>query len=152
MPMMLMPTIRAPLLLLHIEDDPDDVYLIGSALTQAGVEIPIHVMTSGMQAMDYLMGKEPYHNRDEHPLPNLILLDLNLPYMSGHEFLRWLRDQPGLRRIPVVVLTSSNAELDMETAYDAGANAYLVKPLAYAELKAMLKDLRAFWLTWNQPN
>jgi CheY-like chemotaxis protein len=137
-------------LLLHVEDDPDDALLIGRALRRAGVENPVHVVENGEQAVRYMLGQQPFEQRSGQPLPGLILLDLNTPLMTGHEFLQWLRSQPLLRRIPVVVLTSSSAERDIIAAYDAGANAYLVKPLDQADLVAMLRDLQSFWFNWNQ--
>lgn len=138
-------------LLLHIEDDEDDALLIGRALLSAGIEIPVRVLPNGEEAAQYLLGDPPFGARLEHPLPSLILLDLNTPLMNGHEFLRWLRQQPGLSRIPVIVLTSSSAESDISAAYDAGANAYLVKPLGHAEMVTMLQDTHGFWFKWNNP-
>lgn len=137
-------------LLLHVEDDQDDALLIGRALTLAGVESPVQVVENGEQAVQYLLGSPPFEQRAEHPLPGLILLDLNTPGMNGHEFLRWLREQPRFKRIPVVVLTSSSAESDVASAYDAGANAYLVKPLGHREMTDTLRDLGSFWFTRNR--
>lgn len=134
-----------PNLLLHVEDDPDDALLIGRALERAGVTAAVRVVENGEQAIEYLL-----RGRKDKPLPGLILLDLNTPLMNGHEFLRWLRKQPGLCRIPVIVLTSSSAQTDIGAAYDAGTNAYLVKPLGHTEMVEMLRDAHAFWFTWNR--
>lgn len=132
-----------------MEDDSDDALLIGRALTLAGVEVPVRVVEDGEEAVQYLQGCPPFEQRAEHPLPGLILLDLNTPRLNGHEFLKWLREQPQLRRIPVVVLTSSSAERDVVSAYEAGANAFLVKPLGHREMTEMLRDMAGFWFQWN---
>jgi CheY-like chemotaxis protein len=104
----------------------------------------------GNAAKDYLAGNGPFANRRSHPLPGLVLLDLNLPYWSGFEVLEWIRQQPQLRRLPVVIFTSSSRPDDIARAYDAGANAYLVKPNALGELLALALALRDFWLIHNR--
>ena len=111
------------------------------------------VTKDGKAAKDYLAGNPPFEDRQLHPLPRLMLLDLNLPYWSGFEVLEWLRQQPQLRRLPVVIFTSSNRPDDIARAYDAGANAYLVKPNALADLSSLVLALRDFWLIHNRlPN
>jgi CheY-like chemotaxis protein len=137
-------------LLLHIEDDTDDAMLIGLALQKAGLQAEVRVVQNGEQAVSYLLGRPPFAELSDRRLPGLILLDLNTPVMNGHQFLQWLQLQKTLMRIPVVVLTSSAAEADIDAAYDAGANAFLTKPLDHAELTRMLADLQSFWFGWNR--
>ena len=104
----------------------------------------------GKQAKEYLAGNGPFSDRRQHPLPGLLLLDLNLPYWSGLEVLGWIRQQPRLRWLPVVIFTSSRRPDDIVKAYDAGANGYLVKPNSLADLTTMVQSLRDFWLLQNQ--
>jgi CheY-like chemotaxis protein len=136
--------------ILLVEDDPNDVLLIQRAFRKAGIACPLHVVSDGDSAVSYLSGQDPYANRQEAPLPTLILLDLKLPRRSGFEVLSWLRAQPGLKRLPVVVLTSSNELLDVNLAYDLGANSYLVKPVAFDALLQMLKTLNLYWHNINE--
>ena len=103
-------------------------------MQKAGITNPLQTVKDGKLAKDYLAGNEPFDDRQRHPLPGLVLLDLNLPYWSGFEVLEWIRQQPQLRRVPVVIFTSSNRPDDIARAYDAGANGYLVKPNALADL------------------
>jgi CheY-like chemotaxis protein len=139
--------------ILYVEDEETDVMLLQHVLTKAGIHNPVQTVKDGKAAMDYLAGNPPFEDRQLHPLPRLMLLDLNLPYWSGFEVLEWLRQQPQLRRLPVVIFTSSNRPDDIARAYDAGANAYLVKPNALADLSSLVLALRDFWLIHNRlPN
>jgi DNA-binding response OmpR family regulator len=104
----------------------------------------------GEAAVFYLSGEEPYGDRDRYPLPVLILLDLKLPRKSGAEVLEWLREQPELKRLPVVVLTSSKEYADINHVYDLGANAYMVKPVAFDNLVEIVKTLNMHWLILNE--
>lgn len=134
---------------LYVEDEETDVMLLQHVFAKVGVQNPLVTAKDGKQAMDYLAGNAPFADRSRHPLPGLVLLDLNLPYWSGVEVLRWIRQQPQLRRLPVVVFTSSNRPDDIAHAYDAGANGYLVKPNALADLTSLVLALRDFWLSHN---
>jgi CheY-like chemotaxis protein len=139
--------------ILYVEDEEADVELLQHVLGKVGVHNPLHTVKDGKLATDYLAGKEPFDDRQRHPLPGLVLLDLNLPYWSGFEVLEWIRRQPQLRRVPVVILSSSNRPDDIARAYDAGANGYLVKPNALGELTSLVLALRDFWLLHNRfPN
>lgn len=135
---------------LLVEDDLNDVLLVKRAFGKAGVGAPIRVVNDGQAAMDYLAGRGGYADRTTHPLPSLVLLDLKLPRKSGHEVLEWLRAQPALNRVPVVVLTSSRESIDVNRAYDLGANSYLVKPVAFADLLKMAHTLDLYWLQLNE--
>ena len=110
--------------ILYVEDEDADVVLLQYVLGKVGIHNPLQTVKDGRLAKDYLAGKEPFEDRRRHPLPSLVLLDLNLPYWSGFEVLKWIRQQPQLRRLPVVVLSSSNRPDDIARAYDAGANGY----------------------------
>ena len=143
-----MPIKRHTILL--VEDDPNDILLIRRAFRKANLANPLQVVRNGEEAIAYLARQEPYANQGGYSLPVLILLDLKLPRKSGFEVLEWLRDQPGLRRLPVVVLTSSAETLDINRAYDLGANSYLVKPVAFDALLQMVKTLGLYWLILNE--
>ena len=100
--------------------------------------------------MAYLAGEGPFADRQRHPFPVLVLLDLKLPRRSGLEVLEWIRAQTGLKRLPVVVLTSSKEATDVNRAYDLGANSYLVKPVGFDSLLELVKSLEVYWLILNQ--
>jgi len=136
--------------ILHVEDDPNDVLLIARALRKAESSAQVQVVTDGEQAVNYLSGTNAFSQRDQFPVPSLILLDLKLPRKSGIEVLEWIRAQPGLKRIPVVMLTSSKQPIDINRAYDLGVNAYLVKPVNFDALVQMMKTLDSFWLGMNE--
>ncbi|NEP17658.1 MAG: response regulator [Leptolyngbya sp. SIO4C1] len=136
--------------LLLVEDDSNDILLIQRAFRRANLTIPISIVKDGDEAIDYLLGHGQYANRASHAMPSLILLDLKLPRRSGLEVLEWLRAQPVLRRIPVVVLTSSEESEDVNCAYEMGVNSYLVKPVTFDALIAMIEALNGYWLTVNQ--
>lgn len=137
--------------ILHVEDDPNDVLLVARAFRKAEVLAQIHVVNDGEQAVHYLNGSSSLATRDQFPLPLLVLLDLKLPRKSGIEVLEWVRSHPRLKRIPVVMLTSSRQPIDINRAYDLGVNAYLVKPVNFDALVEMLKTVGSFWLRVNEP-
>lgn len=136
--------------ILLVEDDPDDVVLISRALRNAKIANPVHEVADGDEAIAYLSGADRFADRNSHPLPVLVLLDLKLPRRDGFEVLRWIRAQPGLRRLPVVVLTSSRETVDVNRAYDEGANAYLVKPVTFDALLELVRGVDAFWLVLSE--
>jgi CheY-like chemotaxis protein len=136
--------------ILLIEDDPNDQVLIRRAFTKAKLMNPLHMVDDGDAAVDYLAGDGQYADRQLHPLPTLILLDLKLPRRSGLEVLEWLRAQPSCRRTPVVVLTSSEDSADIARAYDLGANSYLVKPVDFDGLLELLRTVGLYWMVMNQ--
>ena len=115
-------------LILLVEDDENDVFFMERAMSKAGFGLPMHVVTNGQEAIDYLSGIEKYGNRDIYPLPACIFLDLKLPFVNGFEVLEWLRAQPHLVSVGVIILTSSPEQRDRERALQLGAKAYLVKP------------------------
>lgn len=135
---------------LLIEDNPDDAELIAYAFKKVGITNPLVVVDDGDRAFDYLSGYSGFADRDRFPIPGLILLDLKLPRRSGFEVLAGIRANEVTRRIPVVVLTSSNQEHDIQRAYDLGANSYLVKPIGRDALLTMVHCLDSFWIKLNQ--
>jgi CheY-like chemotaxis protein len=136
-------------LVLLVEDDPYDAKLIVRAVEKARILNPIQVVADGEAAIGYLGGQPPYDDRTQYPLPVLILLDLKLPKMDGFEVLRWKREHPLLRRIPLVVLTSSSLSADVGKAYDLGADSCLVKPVGTHQLIDLLKTVELYWLVTN---
>ena len=114
--------------ILLAEDDANDVFFLKRALTRAGVQFSLRVVTNGQEALDYLGGADKFSNRAEFPLASLVLLDLKMPFVNGFDVLQWIRSQPSLKHIPVVVLTSSAEDRDRQRAAELGAQAYFVKP------------------------
>ncbi len=129
---------------LVVEDEPGDAFLIQRAFTKANIANPVRIATDGEQAIEYLQGSGAYGDRTKFPLPRVMLLDLKLPRRSGLEVLAWLRAQPGLKRLKVVVLTSSRETRDVNGASDLGVSSYLVKPVEHTRLVELVSSLHAF--------
>lgn len=136
--------------ILLVEDNPKDVFLVQRALRKAEILTPLQVVSDGDAALQYLSGEASYSDRAAYPLPVVVLLDLKLPRRSGAEVLTWIRQQPPLRRLPVVALTSSREYADINRIYDLGANAYIVKPTDFEQLVNVLKTLNLHWITYNE--
>jgi len=134
--------------ILQVEDDPNDVVLLQHAMTKAAVANPIQVVTDGQQAIDYLKGAGKFADREKFPLPCLVLLDLKLPYVMGLNVLKWIRQQPGMALV-VVMLSASGEDADIAAAYRLGANAFLTKPSRASKLEEMAKAIKDFWLINN---
>jgi len=132
------------------DDSEEDGLLIRHAFQKAGIPNPLHIVTSCEEAISYLSGSRGYSNREEHPLPHLLLLDLRMQGLDGFELLRWVRHRPGLETLPIVVLTSSHKALDMNEAYRLGANSFLLKPNDLQGLIELARALDRYWL--NQGN
>lgn len=139
-------TRKNPVVLL-VEDDVFDVQLIQTALRRTPGEIDLVRVDDGDKAVDYLAGKAPFDDREKYPFPVTMLLDIKLPKRSGFEVLLWLRSQGGpIRRLPTLMFTSSKHQVDINLAFERGANAYLTKPDSIRELTSLLGDLKNFWL------
>ena len=139
--------------ILVIEDDSNDVFFLQYSFEAAGITNPMQVVADGQQAINYLAGKGPYADRSRFPLPFLILLDLKLPVKMGLDVLSWIKTQPHLGNLLVIVLTSSSDSEDLEEAYSLGARSYLVKPVSLEKRIAMAKAIKDYWLELNQyPN
>ena len=128
--------------ILLVEDNEDDIFFMQRALEKAGVAGLLQVARNGQQALDYLAGHEAYADRAQFPVPHLVFLDLKLPHVPGFEVLSWMRAQPSLRNIPVVVLTSSPQERDREKAHELGAEGYLIKPPTRETVREATRCLR----------
>jgi CheY-like chemotaxis protein len=131
--------------ILLAEDNDDDVFILRRALKQADVKNPLQVARDGQELMDYLSGAGAFAARRDHPLPFLLLLDLKLPLHNGLEVLEWMRRDPKLVRVTVVVLTSSAEQRDLRNARELGARFYLVKPPKSQTLASMMGLLRSEW-------
>lgn len=136
--------------ILLVEDDPNDVLLVQRAFQRANIANPIRVARNGEDAIAYLEGNGEFSDRREHPLPVVVLLDLKLPRKSGLEVLEWMRSKKLLKRMPVVILTSSSQSSDINKAYDLGVNSYLVKPVTFDALIDLVKNLGLYWLIMNE--
>ena len=136
---------RSPNILL-VEDDPNDALLVTKAFQKTLAGIPLHAVVNGQEAVNYLKGEGLYADRARYPFPDIVLLDLKMPLMNGFDVLRWIRQQPRLKRLPVIVLTGSVQDSDARLAYEVGANSYVIKPTDFNRLLETMKILGSFWL------
>lgn len=137
--------------ILLVEDDPNSVYFFKHVAKKVGITNPLHVAEDGRKALDYLEGVGKFADRNDYPLPGLVILDLKLPRATGFEVLRQMRTHPELRKMIVVMMTSSASDDDIDKSYALGVNAYLVKPLRLEELTATIQAIKDFWLIQNHP-
>jgi CheY-like chemotaxis protein len=128
------------------EDVANDVELLKRSFRRAGMSVTTHVVRDGEECIAYLAGTGKYANREEHPLPDLLLLDLKMPKASGFDVLRWIRARPSLSSLRVVVLTSSERIKDIDMAYELGANSFLTKPLNLTDFANMIEAMLRFWV------
>jgi chemotaxis family two-component system response regulator Rcp1 len=133
-----------PIEILLVEDNPGDVRLTQEALTESKVRNTLHVARDGVEALEFLRGRDGNGGGSK---PDIILLDLNLPRLNGREVLATIKADPDLRRIPVVVLTTSRAEQDILETYDLHANCYIVKPVGLDEFITIVRSVEDFWLS-----
>jgi CheY-like chemotaxis protein len=131
------------------DDDLNDISLLKRAFLRAGIDVALKSVRDGEEVIQYLHGDEPFSNRGEFPVPNLLLLDLKMPRTDGFEVLEWLRHQDGLRRMLVVVLSSSDEPQDIDRAYDLGANSFLRKPDDFSNLIRLSQMLHEYWMKNN---
>jgi len=135
--------------ILIVEDDENDLVFLKMAMKKVGLTNPVQVAKDGQEVLDYFQGNVKFADRSEFPFPYLVLLDLKLPYVMGLDVLTWIRAQPQFKSTIVIVLTSSRHTQDIRTAYQLGANAYLVKPADLNGLERMIGTLKDFWLGQN---
>jgi CheY-like chemotaxis protein len=135
--------------ILLVEDNRMDVELTLDAFKEAKLLNTIHIAPNGQDALDYLFGHGEYADRDRHPLPSLILLDLKLPGIDGFDVLRQIKSTAVLKRLPVIILTSSKEEGDLALSYDIGANSYLVKPVSFEGFLGVVRQIEGYWLSLN---
>ena len=131
-----------PTEVLLVEDNPSDVYLTQVAFRRSRSDSQIHVVEDGIQAMAFLRRQMPY---DAVPRPDLVLLDLNLPRKDGHKVLEEIKSDPDLRKIPVIVLTTSTAEADVHRCYESHANCYIAKPVDFDQFERVVREIESFW-------
>ena len=131
--------------ILLVEDSEDDVILIRKAFAKAKVGNPIYAVYDGEEAIEYLEGEGEYANRQEYPLPLLILLDLKMPRVDGFQVLRWIRARAEFALIPVLVLTSSEQVWEINKAYAQGANSFLTKPGDFEDYKQLARTITDYW-------
>jgi CheY-like chemotaxis protein len=132
--------------ILHVEDDENDRLLLAIAHQRANVPSHLIGVGDGEQAIAYLQGDGAYSDRNRTPIPDLVLLDLKLPLKSGFDVLEWIRGRDTLKDLPVIILSSSPHETDIERAFGGGANSYFVKPVSVAAMVELMKRLSANWL------
>jgi CheY-like chemotaxis protein len=132
---------NAPLNILIAEDNADDVFLLEQAFRKAGATSQLHVVGDGVEARAYLRGEEAYSDRNKHPFPEILLLDLNMPRLNGFEFLEWLHQDSQLSGLTVHVLTSSARAADVQRVYQLGANSYIIKPSRLSDLTEWIRVL-----------
>lgn len=135
--------------ILLVEDNRMDAELLLDAFHEARLLNPVHIAPNGEQALDYLLGRPPFHDRVLYPVPRLVLLDLKLPGIDGFEVLRQVKTTPVLKRLPVIILTSSIEEGDRALSYDYGANSYLVKPVSFEKFLGIVRQIEGYWLSLN---
>lgn len=135
--------------ILVVDDSRMDVELTLSAFRDTGLPHIMHVAYNGQMALDFVSGHGPYADRNRFPLPDLVLLDLKMPGMDGHMVLRQLKALPVVRRVPVIILSSSLEESDRTASYDLGANGFMVKPTSYEGFLEAVRILDAYWFGLN---
>ncbi len=132
--------------ILLAEDDENDIFLMKRAFERAHITNPVLVVRNGQEAIDYLSGKGEYAQRDKFPFPGLLLLDLKMPWMNGFDVLKWVRGQKEMKQFPVVVLTSSKLQSDVDQSRELGVYDYRVKPQSFEDLVRLLEDVCKCWL------
>lgn len=137
---------KNPITILMADDDEDDRMLTREAMEESRVLNRLYFVEDGVQLIAYLNGSDKYADREQYPMPGLILLDLNMPRKDGREALKEIKSDPNLRRIPVVILTTSKAEEDMLRGYDLGAASYITKPVTFTALVELMRTLGKYWV------
>ena len=137
--------------ILLVEDDENDAMLLRMAFERNDIANPVQWARDGLEAVAYLNGEGMYADREKYPFPEVLLVDLKMPRMTGLELLAWINEHPEFRIIPTIVMTSSRQELDIEKAYHLGANTYLTKPIAFDDLAKMVKLTHEYWAMSAKP-
>jgi|SRR5579872_2648568 len=137
--------------ILLVEDEENDATLLKMAFKRNKLNNPLHWAKDGLDAIAYLNGDGPYTDRKLYPFPEVMILDLKMPRMSGLELLAWVREHPEFRVIPTIIMTSSHQEADIEKAYHLGANTYMIKPSSFEELVKMAKLAHEYWAASVKP-
>jgi CheY-like chemotaxis protein len=137
---------KPPHAILLVEDNPADIKITQRALKESGLEVELVVVRDGEEAVDYLLRRGPHASPTDWREPALVLLDLNLPRMTGREVLERIRGTPELRAVPVIVLTTSRRHEDVQQMYASGANTYIEKPQDFARFVQVLQSIQQYWL------
>lgn len=137
-------------LILHADDDENDVIFLNYALKLAKLPARLHSLTDGQQVVDYLSQQGEFTDRTQFPWPTLVLLDLKMPRLNGLQTLRWIRAQPALRPLVVVMFTASANQTDIDEAYRIGANSFIIKPAGTDRLAGLMQALHAYWFGCNR--
>jgi CheY-like chemotaxis protein len=137
-------------IILVADDDQNDVFFLRRAFQKSGLEYSVMHVSDGQEAIDYLRGEANYSDRSRFPLPSLLLLDLKMPKVDGFDVLHWLKEHSTLKELPVVVLSSSSREDDIERARSLGADDYRVKPADFEQLLVLAQDVSTRWLAADQ--
>ena len=130
---------------LLVEDDLNDIFLVKRAFKMARLNTPLQVVTDGEEAIEYLRGEGKYADRKAHPMPGLIVMDIKMPRKSGFEVIEAIKGDGPLRRIPIVIVSSSDRPGDINRAYEMGANAYMVKPMDFREVERLFETITHYW-------
>jgi CheY-like chemotaxis protein len=131
---------------LLVEDDLNDIFIVKRAFKIANLPTPLQVVTDGQEAISYLRGEGKYTDRQAFPLPRLIVMDIRMPRRTGFEVLEWVKTSDGpLRRIPIVIVSSSKSPADINRAYELGANAYMVKPMNFRDVEHLFETITHYW-------
>jgi CheY-like chemotaxis protein len=138
-----------PILVMLVEDNSDHAELVIRTLEDHSIPNKIRHFSDGQSALDYLLQRGEFSGAGSAPRPHIVLLDLRLPRVDGLEVLQTIKEDENLKSIPVVILTTSEAERDVARAYSNHANSYLVKPLGYEDFRKLMEDLGFYWLGWN---
>lgn len=134
-----------PVIILLVEDDEGDQELTRRAMMHGKIKNDLHIVENGEEALEYLLGRGAYQHREKYPLPDLILLDLNIPRLDGKQVLKAIQGDAALRRIPVVILTTSYQESDVQQAYEMGAKSYIVKPVDIDQFTRVVQAIEEYW-------
>lgn len=137
---------RKPIIILLVDDDSEDRMLAQEALTHIPMDHQVHAVPDGFTLMDYLRRQGAFAELKDKPLPSLILLDLNMPGMSGMEALQEIKADPLFRRIPIVILTTSELKEDVQQSYDLGANSFITKSVTYNNMVEVVEEIGKYWL------
>jgi CheY-like chemotaxis protein len=143
--------INERLTILIVEDNADEVILLQKAFKRAALDIAVHFVVNGEEAIDYLSGAEQFRDRYAYPEPDLVIMDLKMPRKGGFEVLEWFRNLQEGALIPVVVLTSSSRDADVQRAYSLGANSYFLKPSNFDEFREMIQVIYNYWSRARRP-
>ncbi len=141
----------SPHVLFYAEDEENDIFFLRHAFKESGAPIALHTASTGPEAIAYLSGAGRYSDRAQHPVPGIVLLDVNLPGCSGFDVLKWLREQPHFERLPVIMFSSSARPEDLQKARELGASDYLQKPADGLAFSEIAEELQRFWIEGQPP-